>query len=169
MRSCAQQYTPGNCSVVFTCSAKEGIRRAYPLWQPILPPTCDPAVAASTPWLCYFGYHVTPTRTPMFIFQFMFDGAQLIFDNAFNYPFSPQELVYVENVGIELVQKAVVQPAVMVPACVSHTIITAKAWNTIKVNGQSLSDAIHAWMGGASPRLIDKCLTPQCNKLCPPV
>lgn len=50
-----------------------------PLWKPRLDADCQKAKAQDEQWECMLGYHAFPyLSTPAFIFQYRFDGAQLV-------------------------------------------------------------------------------------------
>lgn len=54
------------------------------------------------PWRCYFGYRMYPTlKSPLFVFQWIYDEAQMMADNVAA-PISRPQWEYVYRMGQEL-------------------------------------------------------------------
>lgn len=66
-----------------------------------MPESCR-AHYQSEPWRCYFGYRLYPTlKTPVFVFQYLFDVAQMTVDNV-REPFTKAQWKYVQNLEAQL-------------------------------------------------------------------
>ncbi|KAL4716156.1 hypothetical protein ACJJTC_013933 [Scirpophaga incertulas] len=152
-------------------------RLGHTLWHGSPPVACVNKYR-STPWLCYFGYKVYPyIRTPLFVFQYLFDSAQLAAEGV-RAPRTRNQWNSVHDTGAALRASLRGVRATFAPACLAHGALARHDWLAINVSGISLPRAISCWerrVGGgkkhvkgcAPRRLIEKCSWPQCNGSCP--
>lgn len=133
----------------------------------------------SEPWLCYFGYQVYPyIRTPLFVFQYLFDSAQLAAEGVRS-PRTRSQWDAVHQTGAALRVSLSSVRAVFAPACLAHGALARPEWLAINVSGVTLPRAISCWeqrlgagrrqvRGVCAPRrLVERCTWPQCNGSCP--
>ncbi|CAG0878610.1 unnamed protein product [Darwinula stevensoni] len=99
----------------------------------------------SEPWSCYFGYKIYPTlRTPLFVFQWLYDEAQIEADNV-GPPVSKDQWDHIHQSGDMLRNTFNNVSAVFAPACIGHTVLTKQDWGQVKVNGVTLPEALRCW------------------------
>ncbi|GLG96203.1 Palmitoleoyl-protein carboxylesterase NOTUM, partial [Gryllus bimaculatus] len=122
----------------------EAARRGHALWRGRVPEPCRRA-HAHEPWRCYFGYRLYPTlAAPVFVFQWLFDEAQLAAENV-GAPLTHQQWEHVHRTGDALRQSLLNVTAVFAPACVAHTVLTRADWTAVRVGGLSLPQALRCW------------------------
>lgn len=170
------------------CDPAQAIEQGMAYWRGIVPDDC----ARRNPtkkWKCYFGEHVyrtdskSPKPTPLFVFQWLYDVAQLAWtlSGSFNVPSEATmkdiDVQCVLSLGEKLKQsfnrtKGAVC-AVFAPSCVSHTILTRNDWLKVMVGGKTLNDALDAWYqstghssGSCNTLIESECNYPQCDKTC---
>ncbi len=120
---------------------------------------------------CLLGPYVYPfIATPLFIFQWRFDAAQLGHDNV-SPNSSPQALRYAQQSAANLTQSFAQNAVrwVFSPSCYQHTIVGSLEYLKMSIGGQGLIAALEQFVG--DPRvpihLIDSCnATVNCNPLC---
>lgn len=150
----------------------------HSLWRGS-PPTSCVRKHALKPWLCYFGYRLYPhIRTPLFVFQYLFDSAQLAAEGV-RAPRTRAQWDSVHETGAAIRASLKGVRATFAPACLAHGALARPEWLAINVSGVSLPRAIRCWerrlggggrsvRGGCAPRrLIERCSWPQCNGSCP--
>lgn len=150
----------------------------HTMWQGTLPTPCVREYP-DKPWLCYFGYRLYPhIRTPLFVFQYLFDSAQLAAEGV-RTPRSRAQWDAVYDTGSVLRESLRKVRATFAPACLAHGALARPEWLSLNVSGVSLPRAIGCWErrlgnGGRKPRgscaprkLIERCSWPQCNGSCP--
>ncbi|XP_075975311.1 palmitoleoyl-protein carboxylesterase notum [Anticarsia gemmatalis] len=153
-------------------------RLGHTLWRGNPPNSCV-RNHPSEPWLCYFGYRLYPhIRTPLFIFQYLFDSAQLAAEGV-RAPRTRSQWDAVHKTGSALRVSLTPVRAVFAPACLAHGALARPEWLAINVSGITLPRAIACWeqrlnggrrhpRGGCAPRkLVERCTWPQCNGSCP--
>lgn len=155
-------------------------RLGHSLWRGNPPTSCVRDNFAE-PWLCYFGYRLYPhIRTPLFIFQYLFDSAQLAAEGV-RAPRTRSQWDVVHATGSALRSSLGTVRSAFAPACLAHSALARPEWIAINVSGISLPKAIGCWeqrlrsergdrksRGGCAPRrLIERCSWPQCNGSCP--
>ncbi|XP_072932704.1 palmitoleoyl-protein carboxylesterase NOTUM isoform X2 [Epargyreus clarus] len=159
-------------------SADAIARLGHSLWHGS-PPTPCVRHYPDKPWLCYFGYRLYPhIRTPLFVFQYLFDSAQLTAEGV-RAPRSRAQWDAVHETGAALRASLKNVRATFAPACIAHGALARPEWLAINVSGVSLPRAISCWErrlnnGGrherarcAPRRLVERCSWPQCNGSCP--
>ncbi|XP_063225651.1 palmitoleoyl-protein carboxylesterase NOTUM isoform X2 [Bacillus rossius redtenbacheri] len=125
-------------------SPTEAVRRGLELWQGRVSPHCHHRYPAE-PWRCYFGYRSYPTLTaPLFVFQWLFDEAQMAADNV-GAPVTKQQWDYIHKMGDSLRNSFQNVSAVFAASCISHTVLTKKEWLQVRINEVSLPQALHCW------------------------
>ncbi|CAB0009141.1 unnamed protein product [Nesidiocoris tenuis] len=84
-----------------TLASVEAIKKGMVLWEGQVPSACR-SVYQGEPWRCFFGYRLYPTVTaPLFVFQWLFDEAQMTADNV-GAPMTKQQWDYVHKMGDSL-------------------------------------------------------------------
>ncbi|CAH0399798.1 unnamed protein product [Chilo suppressalis] len=150
----------------------------HAFWRGAPPSSCVRKYP-SKPWMCYFGYHLYPhIKTPLFVFQYLFDSAQLAAEGV-RAPRTRAQWNAVHETGAALRASLKGVRATFAPACLAHGALARPEWLAINVSGVSLPRAISCWerrlggtmrqeKGGCAPRrLIERCSWPQCNGSCP--
>ncbi|CAG9133248.1 hypothetical protein JYU34_017448 [Plutella xylostella] len=155
-------------------------RLGHALWRGAPPAACARA-HRDRPWLCYFGYRLYPhIRTPLFVFQYLFDSAQLAAEGV-RAPRTRAQWDAVHGAGAALRASLRGVRATFAPACLAHGALARPEWTGITVSGVSLPRALACWerrlggggrrrgaRGGCAPRrLVERCSWPQCNGSCP--
>ncbi|XP_053604453.1 palmitoleoyl-protein carboxylesterase NOTUM [Plodia interpunctella] len=159
-------------------SADTVAKLGHTLWKGTPPSSCVRKYPKE-PWLCYFGYRLYPhIRTPLFVFQYLFDSAQLAAEGV-RAPRTRAQWDAVHATGSALRSSLKNVRATFAPACLAHGALARPEWLAINVSGISLPRAIKCWeqrlgtggrntrAGCAPRRLIERCSWPQCNGSCP--
>lgn len=81
---------------------------------------------------------------PLFVFQWLFDEAQMTADNV-GAPVTKQQWDYIHKMGDSLRQTFENVTAVFAPSCISHSVLTKRDWQLIKIDEVSLAQALHCW------------------------
>ncbi|XP_026671001.1 palmitoleoyl-protein carboxylesterase NOTUM [Ceratina calcarata] len=125
-------------------SSVDAVRKGMEFWKARMPDNCV-AKYPTEPWRCYFGYRLYPTLTvPLFVFQWLFDEAQMSADNV-GAPVTKQQWDYIHKMGDSLRQTFENVTAVFAPSCISHSILTKRDWQLVKIDEVSLSQALYCW------------------------
>lgn len=161
-------YYAHTCKDAGSCTEQAGIQKGAVTWNPVVDADC--AAGESQKWRCLMGPFVGRyIQTPMFLFQFRFDLAQMGHDGIGNNPnASASEMQYAVQSAANLTSSMASEKYVFLPSCYHHTIITQAAWSKMSIQGTSLWDALRMFLKGQSVRLIDSCNTVGCNPTCPP-
>ncbi|CAL7945889.1 unnamed protein product [Xylocopa violacea] len=131
-------YSPNGLSPV------DAVHKGMELWKARMPHNCV-AKHPDEPWRCYFGYRLYPTLTaPLFVFQWLFDEAQMSADNV-GAPVTKQQWDYIHKMGDSLRQTFENVTAVFAPSCISHSVLTKRDWQLVKIDEVSLAQALHCW------------------------
>ncbi len=119
-------YAPADCQDPQRCAPTSAVQMGHSLWNGQVPLACK-AQYVSQPWRCYFGHHLHRTlkstsiistqsmininhlslflslllTAPLFIFQWLFDEAQMLADNV-GPPMSKEQWDYIHAVGDDL-------------------------------------------------------------------
>ncbi|EDW18030.2 palmitoleoyl-protein carboxylesterase NOTUM [Drosophila mojavensis] len=140
-----EPYTPS------AVASSEAVRLGWKLWQGLLPEDCTKA-HPTEPWRCYFGYRLYPTlKTPLFVFQWLFDEAQMRADNV-GAPVTPQQWNYIHEMGGALRSSLDNVSAVFAPSCIGHAVLLKRDWVNIKIDDISLPSALRCWEHSTRPR-----------------
>ncbi|XP_048512534.1 palmitoleoyl-protein carboxylesterase NOTUM isoform X2 [Athalia rosae] len=124
--------------------ATDAVRKGMELWKARMPHNCV-SKYPHEPWRCYFGYRLYPTLSvPLFVFQWLFDEAQMTADNV-GAPVTKQQWDYIHKMGDSLRQTFENVTAVFAPSCISHGVLTKKDWQLVKIDEISLPQALHCW------------------------
>ncbi|XP_055624496.1 palmitoleoyl-protein carboxylesterase NOTUM [Toxorhynchites rutilus septentrionalis] len=133
-----EPYTPG------AVAASEAVRQGWKMWDGALPQACV-AEHPNEPWRCYFGHRLYNTlRSPLFVFQWLFDEAQMRADHV-GAPVTPQQWDYIHDMGGALRESLNNVTAVFAPSCIGHSVLTKRDWLSIKIDDISLADALRCW------------------------
>nr|XP_050861477.1 palmitoleoyl-protein carboxylesterase NOTUM [Vespula vulgaris] len=131
-------YSPNGLSPV------DAVHKGMELWKARIPHNCV-VKHPDEPWRCYFGYRLYPTLTaPLFVFQWLFDEAQMSADNV-GAPVTKQQWDYIHKMGDSLRQTFENVTAVFAPSCISHSVLTKRDWQLVKIDEVSLAQALHCW------------------------
>ncbi|XP_057374121.1 palmitoleoyl-protein carboxylesterase notum1-like [Daphnia carinata] len=137
-------YAPADCQDPQRCAPTTAVQMGHTLWNGQVPSACKGQYAAQ-PWRCYFGHHLHRTlKTPLFIFQWLFDEAQMLADNV-GPPMSKEQWDYIHAVGDDLRRTFANVSAVFSPSCISHTVLTKRDWQSIRIGDISLPQALRCW------------------------
>ncbi|GFS74372.1 palmitoleoyl-protein carboxylesterase NOTUM [Nephila pilipes] len=140
-----EPYQPLDCMDPQTCAPVEAIKRGAKLWNGQVPRRCQMQYAANDIWRCYFGYRIYSTlQTPVFVFQWLFDEAQMTADNV-GAPVSKPQWDYIHKMGNDLRTSLENVTAVFAPSCISHMVLSKKDWRHVKINKVSLPQALRCW------------------------
>ncbi|KAF5301497.1 hypothetical protein FQR65_LT08800 [Abscondita terminalis] len=125
-------------------SAVDNIQKGMELWHGRVPKRCR-KMYENEPWRCYFGYRLYPSlKTPLFIFQWLFDEAQMDADNV-GAPVTKQQWDYIHKMGDALRQSFENVTAVFAPSCISHSVLTNRDWLNVKIDDVSIGQALYCW------------------------
>ncbi|XP_071535914.1 uncharacterized protein [Panulirus ornatus] len=139
-----EPFAPLKCVDAHSCPPVEAIRRGQKLWQGRIPDLCREEYPQH-PWYCYFGYRVYPSlKSPLFVFQWVFDEAQMTADNV-GKPTSKEQWDYIHGIGERLRKTFENVTALFAPSCISHTVLTKRNWASIKIGEVSLPQALYCW------------------------
>ncbi|XP_055944933.1 palmitoleoyl-protein carboxylesterase notum1-like isoform X1 [Argiope bruennichi] len=140
-----EPYQPLDCLDPQTCAPVEAIKRGVKLWNGQVPKRCQMQYASSDVWRCYFGYRIYSTlQSPVFVFQWLFDEAQMTADNV-GAPVSKPQWDYIHKMGNDLRTSLENVTAVFAPSCISHMVLSKKDWRHVKINKVSLPQALRCW------------------------
>ncbi|KAG8178958.1 hypothetical protein JTE90_013114 [Oedothorax gibbosus] len=140
-----EPFAPQECLDPHACAPVEAIKRGARLWNGQVPKRCQMQYGAAELWKCYFGYRIyTTLQSPVFVFQWLFDEAQMTADNV-GAPVSKPQWDYIHTMGNELRQSLENVTAVFAPSCISHMVLTKKEWRHVKINKVSLPQALRCW------------------------
>lgn len=81
---------------------------------------------------------------PLFVFQWLFDEAQMSVDNVGS-PVTKQQWDYIHKMGDSMRRTLINVTAVFAPSCISHSVLTKKDWDMVKIDDISLPQALHCW------------------------
>lgn len=113
-------------------------RLGHSLWRGS-PATSCVRQHITKPWLCYFGYRLYPhIRTPLFVFQYLFDTAQLTAEGVRS-PRTRAQWDAVHETGAALRASLKMVRATFAPACLAHGALARPEWLAINVSGQFLN------------------------------
>ncbi|XP_016979406.2 palmitoleoyl-protein carboxylesterase NOTUM [Drosophila rhopaloa] len=144
-----EPYTPA------AVASSEAVRQGWKLWQGLLPEECTKA-HPTEPWRCYFGYRLYPTlKTPLFVFQWLFDEAQMRADNV-GAPVTPQQWNFIHEMGGALRSSLDNVSAVFAPSCIGHAVLSKRDWVNIKIDDISLPSALRCWEHSTRRKRHDK-------------
>ncbi|XP_078521372.1 palmitoleoyl-protein carboxylesterase notum2-like isoform X2 [Lissotriton helveticus] len=175
---------PSQCVDALHCTTIDAIKNGLRLWGGILPDTCRQQFKKNDEWQCLMGDKLQPSlKTPIFLIQWLFDEEQLKLENIHLgvHLWSERQWNGIQSMGREIKSSLRDIPAVFVPACFSHVLITKSNWLQTQVKGHSVARALQCWerslsennktvkapARGCSFHLIDNCPWPQCNPTCP--
>ncbi|XP_076062099.1 palmitoleoyl-protein carboxylesterase notum isoform X2 [Oratosquilla oratoria] len=137
-------FAPLPCHDAPTCAPVQAIRRGVALWKGQIPADCR-AQYPSSPWNCYFGYKLYPfLRSPLFVFQFVFDEAQLQADNV-GAPLTKEQWDFIHTIGQQLRNSLRNVTSAFAPSCIAHSVLTKRDWANVKVEDVTLPQALHCW------------------------
>uniref|UniRef100_A0A182P0X5 Notum n=1 Tax=Anopheles epiroticus TaxID=199890 RepID=A0A182P0X5_9DIPT len=120
-----EPYTPG------AVAASEAVRQGWRMWDGALPQACV-AEHSKEPW------------PPLFVFQWLFDEAQMRADSV-GAPVTPQQWDYIHDMGGALRESLNNVTAVFAPSCIGHSVLTKRDWMKIRIDDISLADALRCW------------------------
>jgi hypothetical protein len=81
---------------------------------------------------------------PLFVFQWLFDEAQMRADNV-GAPVTPQQWDYIHDMGGALRASLSNVTAVFAPSCIGHSVLTKRDWQNIKIDDVSFTDSLRCW------------------------
>lgn len=81
---------------------------------------------------------------PLFVFQWLFDEAQMRADSV-GAPVTPQQWDYIHEMGGALRESLDNVTAVFAPACIGHSVLTKRDWQNIKIDDVSFTDSLRCW------------------------
>ncbi|CAN7982111.1 unnamed protein product [Ixodes pacificus] len=140
-----EPFEPRECLEPHSCAPLEVIKRGMKLWQGQVPERCKPTYPEDEQWRCYFGYRIYPTlRAPTFVFQWLFDEAQMTVDNVAA-PSSKAQWDYIHSMGSKLRSTLSNVTALFAPSCISHMVLTKRNWQSVQIYGISLPQALRCW------------------------
>jgi len=151
----------GNCAQLGSCTEQGALQRGVPLWNSIVDATCALKFTGGERWKCMQGpwaaYFLD--SVDYFVFQFLFDSAQLGHDGA------GPNTAYAQQSAQNLTAMVRALPNVggfFLASCFHHTILEQPQWATLKIGRYSFEDA---FLNGY--QVVDTCQTMNCNPTCP--
>lgn len=147
-----EPYAPTDCTEWHSCAPLQAVKLAHRLWNGQVPTSCKLRQPITEQWRCYFGYVMyADIATPLFVFQWLFDEAQLTADNL-GAPLTKAQWDYIHAFGDDLRRSLRNVTAVFAPSCISHTVLTKRDWRLVRVNDISLTEALHCWETSTADR-----------------
>ena len=159
-----------NCTSPFACTEQEGIRLGVAYWNAQLNARCVAARPPARAYECLLGPTALPfLRTPVFVFQYLFDAAQLAHDGLGDPSGNADKMRYAAQSASNLTTSLARQPYVFLPACFTHTVLGDRDWTKMAIDGVLLTDAVKAFLARKPAlRLVDSCTgSVRCNPTCP--
>lgn len=151
----------GDCKQLGSCTEQGALQRGVPLWASIVDSTCALTYTGNERWKCMQGPFAARFLNDVkyFVFQFLFDSAQMGHDGA-----SPNSTYAQQSARnlTALVQALPNASGFFLASCFHHTILEQPQWSTIQIGGIKFTDAFARGL-----RLSDKCQTANCNPSCP--
>ena len=172
--------SPDDCPDPLHCLVQGNLMRGVSAWNPAVDPDCaNEKTAGVDLWQCLMGHYVEQfLSTPMFVFEWQFDLAQLYHDGITENPSrAPAELAYAQESVTNLTRTFVAAKKhhhFFSPACYQHVVLNNKPhnWVGLTINGTTLPDALDTFVKGVKNTttvFVDTaCNTPDCNPTCPP-
>jgi O-palmitoleoyl-L-serine hydrolase len=170
-------YVAQSCKDALHCSVEANIKLGMTAWSPSVDADCSKDKPADQQWQCMMGKYVEPyISTPIFVFEWQFDLAQLYHDGIEDNPSgAAATLTYAQTSSANLTKTfAAAQRHHMFfsPSCYQHVVLNTKhpTWAKVTAGGVALADALNDFVIGktTSSTLLDECKTPDCNPTCPP-
>jgi len=96
-----------------------------------------------------------PQTAPLFVFQWLFDEAQMRADNV-GAPVTPQQWNYIHEMGGALRSSLDNVSAVFAPSCIGHAVLSKRDWVNIKIDDISLPSALRCWEHSTRRKRQDK-------------
>lgn len=81
---------------------------------------------------------------PLFVFQWLFDEAQMRADSI-EAPVTKEQWNYIHEMGGALRTSLDNVTAVFAPSCIGHAVLTKRDWIDIKIDDISLAEALRCW------------------------
>lgn len=81
---------------------------------------------------------------PLFVFQWLFDEAQMRADSI-EAPVTKEQWNHIHEMGGALRTSLDNVTAVFAPSCIGHAVLTKRDWMDIKIDDISLADALRCW------------------------
>lgn len=81
---------------------------------------------------------------PLFIFQWLFDEAQMEIDQV-GVPVTMEQWDYIHEMGKNFRKSFQNVSAIFAPSCISHTVLTKRDWLSVKIGDISLADSLFCW------------------------
>lgn len=159
------------------CSVKENLVRGVAAWNSSVDTDCAGDKGADEQWQCMMGHYVEPyLSTPIFVFEWQYDLAQLYHDGIEQNPeASAPALAYAQSSRANLTrtfEAAKRHHHFFSPACYQHVVLNAKhpTWLHVTAGNVTLAAALNDFVSGnsSSSVLLDDCTSPDCNPTCPP-
>lgn len=162
-------------------------KMAIAYWRGVVPDDC----ARRNPqkkWKCFFGEQVyrtddkSPKHSPLFVFQWLYDSAQLVWSIGAHImrpgQLSDEEQARVSYIGNEVRNSfnrtKGLSCAVFAPSCIFHSILNQNDWLNVLVKGKNLNQALNDWYQSSGQTTQDcqtlietECTGPQCTLTCP--
>ncbi|XP_073990486.1 palmitoleoyl-protein carboxylesterase notum isoform X2 [Rhodnius prolixus] len=132
----------------------EAIKKGLTLWNSQIPNSCK-SLYVREPWRCFFGYRLySSLKVPLFVFQWLFDEAQMTADNV-GAPVTKQQWDYVHKMGDSLRNTFKNVTSVFAPSCISHSVLTKRDWQLLRIDDVTLPQALHCWELNTRPTAAD--------------
>ncbi|GAU93431.1 hypothetical protein RvY_05373 [Ramazzottius varieornatus] len=145
----AAPYSKTDCMDPRRCSPAATLRKGIKLWNSELPGRCMSS-HRHEPWNCFYGSNIYSTlQSPVFIFQWLYDEAQLMASNAF-VPRTKAQGLYVQSIRTKLIRDLQNVSAVFAPACVGHVVLNDRQWTSFSIDGVSFGEALRCWWDGST-------------------
>ncbi|XP_057306546.1 palmitoleoyl-protein carboxylesterase notum1a-like [Hydractinia symbiolongicarpus] len=178
-----------NCasSNVYECHPQLMFKQAASYWNAVVDHSCGKKHVEKHK--CLFALNaIEHINTPIFVFQWIHDTAQILADNK-DLELDPKKIFsykykqYVKKLGETLrtsLKDINSKHGIFAASCISHTALaTSESLNKIKIEGNTLNDALYCWLANnkrnhrssapCKQRLIDTCKHPHCHGNCPVV
>lgn len=105
---------------------------------------CDVSCTVKIQRVFNYTNPISSFAAPLFIFQWLFDEAQIRADSV-GAPVTPQQWDFIHQMGGALRRSLENVTAVFAPSCIGHSVLDKREWMNIKIDDISLPDAIRCW------------------------
>ncbi|OQV24287.1 Palmitoleoyl-protein carboxylesterase notum1 [Hypsibius exemplaris] len=131
------------------CSPAVTLKKGVELWKSQIPSQCGDFYREDAS-SCFYGSKLYAfLKTPVFIFQWLYDEAQMMASNVF-VPRTKAQGAYVQSMRDDMVRSLENVSAVFAPSCVGHIVLTEKRWAAYSIGQVTFGQALQCWWDGSN-------------------
>jgi len=137
---------------------------------PTFDDTCLARYSGSNAWMCLWGQYRMPLlATPFFANAVQFDDFEIQYDTDNLAPHTPAQLAFVDSFQpafLALIRSLPPGTGVFSPTCLVHCLSGQPTFQSLLVNGVSMSGAVAAWWAGQPAAVVSGCTGWDCTAAC---